>query len=334
MPNMQVTAAKGPLSKALGWFALGLGAAELFAPKRLAKFLGISTGPWTSSLIRTCGVREAATGLGILSSSNPSFWLGARVAGDAMDAGLLGRTAGKKRWFGLFREGERNWKLSGALLAVGGVAVLDAIAFGRSRKQVKEQAKPWRAAKVTAAITIDRSASDLYAFWRDVENLPRFATYLESVTTTDKIRSHWRAKMPHGPALAWDATIVEDRPDQRITWKMEPGKLASVFESGEVRFDPAPGGRGTEVHLTLWGGRMGSKVLGRWLRKLPERFWAAQLLRFKELMELGEITVSDASAFTKPHPARPVKEELTSAPLASSAAPVPGPTVAEEGRPS
>ncbi len=268
MPKDEKGTARHPLASGLGWFALGLGAVELVAPRRLSR------------------------------------WLAPRP------------------------------RLTIALLTVGAVSVLDAIAFGVGRKARRGRAQPKARQAITAAITIDRSAAEIYAFCRDVENLPRFVTHLESVTTTDQIRSHWRAKVPHGPSLEWDAVIVEDRPEQRILWKVQGSKLGRIVESGELRLEPAPGGQGTEVHLTLWTEQVPS--LMRWLRKLPERFWSAQLHRLKQLLELGELTVSDASPFAGPHPARPAEEELTSAPLASSAAPTPGPTVAEveERRPS
>lgn len=333
MAKNESTAAKHPLTRGLGWFALGLGAAELAAPTRLASLLGLRPSSWTSAIIRACGAREVLSGIGILSGSRSSFWLQARLAGDVADAGLLWTALSKRAtWYSSLTGRWRRPRLTSALLAVGGVSLLDAAAFGLSKRERLHNGSAKSQAAVTAAITIDRSPADVYAFWRDVENLPRFVTYLESVTSQDRIRSRWRARFPHGPALEWDGAIIEDRPDQRIVWKMQASKLGMVLDSGEVRFEPAPTG-GTEVHLSLWGGSAPGAI-GRWVRKLPERFCSAQLHRLKQLLELGEITVSDTSPFAGPHPAQPAKDELTSAPLASSAAPMPGPAIVDEGRPS
>jgi uncharacterized membrane protein len=335
MSKNENTPAKHPLTRGLGWFALGLGAAELVAPNKLAKLLGLRPGVWTSGIIRACGAREALSGVGILAGSQSSFWLGARLAGDVADAGLLWSALAAqpaRSWYAALTGRRRRPRVASALLAVGGVSLLDAVAFGLGRRDRRPGRGARAQAAVTAAITIDRTPADVYAFWRDLENLPRFVTYLESVSSSDRIRSHWRAKLPHGPALEWDGAIIEDRPDQRIVWKMQSSKVGMLIDSGEVRFEPAPGG-GTEVHLRLWGGAVPGAI-GRWLRKLPERFCSAQLHRLKQLLELGEITVSDASPFPGPHPARPAKEALTSAPLASSAAPTPGPMVVDERRPS
>lgn len=332
MANRDTATMRHPLGSAMGWLGLGLGATQLWAPRQVADWLGLRKGQWLTRFIRACGAREAALGLGILSGRQPRRFLRARIPGDLISAALLGSALVKRRGYSLFTSKRRDWRLAGAVLGVAGFALLDVMALKLSRRSQRGKgALP----KVAVAVTVDRSAADLYAFWRDVENLPRFISFLEAVTTTDKIRSHWRAKVPHGPTLEWDAAITEDRPDQKITWKMQSAHMAKMIESAEVRFEPAPGGRGTEVHLTLQAGPWDpARYLGHWLQRLPEHFWSAQLQRFKQLLELGEITVSDASPFVGPHPARPEKEELTSAPLASSAAPVPGPVVAEEGRPS
>ena len=296
-------------SLALGWFAVGLGAAQLIAPRHLARLIGIRPTRWSSWLLRWFGAREALTGAGILTTGSSSLWLGARVVGDAADLALLTRAMATPRSRALFRKPlYRRGRLAAALAAVLGVSALDVWAFRRSRRS---QTQEGRAAspKLAAAITVDRTPSDVYAFWRDVENLPLFMSHLQSVTSSDRIRSHWRAKVPSAASvkliermIEWDATIVEDHPEQRIVWKTD--SLRGIG-SGEVCFEPAPGG-GTEVHLTIEGSTLGSpKVVARWLRKIPQQFLANQLRRLKQVMELGEISQSDASVHPGPYPARP-----------------------------
>ncbi|WP_406696340.1 SRPBCC family protein [Singulisphaera sp. Ch08] len=102
---------------------------------------------------------------------------------------------------------------------------------------------------VTGSITINRPAEELYRFWRNFENLPRIMTHLESVQVTGDRRSHWKAKAPVGSTVEWDAEITEDRPNELIAWRSLEG--ADVENSGAVRFVPAPGGRGTEVHVEM-----------------------------------------------------------------------------------
>jgi hypothetical protein len=80
-------AASRSAARGLGWFSIGLGLAELIAPHLLARFLGLQG---REGVLRACGARELATGIGILNSSNPAPWVWGRVAGDALDIASLG----------------------------------------------------------------------------------------------------------------------------------------------------------------------------------------------------------------------------------------------------
>jgi hypothetical protein len=88
----------GPMrspARALGWFSIGLGLAELAMPRTLARAAGMPNVP---ALTRFHGLREIGTGIGILTSKDPSPWLWGRVAGDALDVATVGAglvTAGR-----------------------------------------------------------------------------------------------------------------------------------------------------------------------------------------------------------------------------------------------
>jgi hypothetical protein len=80
----------GPMrspARALGWFSIGLGLAELVMPRRIARVAGMPNLP---TLTRAYGLREIGTGIGILTSKDPSPWLWGRVAGDALDVATVG----------------------------------------------------------------------------------------------------------------------------------------------------------------------------------------------------------------------------------------------------
>jgi uncharacterized membrane protein len=143
--------------------------------------------------------------------------------------------------------------------------------------------------KVATSVTIDRGAQELYDFWRNFENLPQFMKHLESVRVQDAKRSHWVAKAPAGTTVEWDAEITEDRPGEQISWRSLPN--ADVSSTGSVRFVPA-GDRGTEVHVVLEysppGGSFGAAV-AKVFGEEPEQQVSGDLLRFKNLMEAGEI---------------------------------------------
>jgi hypothetical protein len=109
-------------ARALGWLSMALGAAQLLAPRRVARAAGV---PDHTLAMRTCGVREIATGVALLNSERPTTWLWARVAGDVLDAALLART---------MRADGSSGAARAALFAVGALALADlALAHRLSR---------------------------------------------------------------------------------------------------------------------------------------------------------------------------------------------------------
>ncbi len=148
------------------------------------------------------------------------------------------------------------------------------------------------------AVTIHRSADELYGYWRDLSRLPEIMSHLESVTELDAVRSHWVARAPAGMKVEWDAEIVKDEPHSLIAWHST--KNAQIAHTGSVKFLPAPGGRGTEVHVFLRymppAGSVGVAV-ARLFGEEPTQQLLSDLLRFKQKMEAGEVpTVQNQSA--------------------------------------
>lgn len=150
---------------------------------------------------------------------------------------------------------------------------------------------------VKKAITINRPPDELYQFWHNFENLPRFMEHLKSVQVTGEKRSHWTAKGPVGTTVEWDAEVVDDQPGALIAWRSLDG--ATVDNAGTVRFAAAPGGRGTEVRVELRydppGGALGATV-AKLFGEDPTEQIPDDLRHFKQVMETGEITRSDPPA--------------------------------------
>ncbi len=144
--------------------------------------------------------------------------------------------------------------------------------------------------EVVRTVTVNVPRAAVYAFWRDFENLPRFMKHLESVTVLDSRRSHWIAKAPAGTSVEWNAEITSDEPDSRIAWR-SVGE-SDVDNSGSVRFGDAPGGRGTEVQVSLAydapAGAFG-KLIAKMFGEEPEQQIREDMSRFKCLIESGEL---------------------------------------------
>lgn len=149
---------------------------------------------------------------------------------------------------------------------------------------------------IEQAFLINRSPEDLFAFWRDFKNLPRIMTHLERVDVIDDRRSHWVARFPNfgGKQLEWDAEITSEEPNAMIGWRSL--ESADVQNSGAVRFAPAMGDRGTEVHVFM-DYIPPAGTLGNWIAKLfgenPSRVIREDLRNFKRIMEMGEILTTN-----------------------------------------
>ena len=268
------------LARGLGWFSLGLGLTQIAAPRGVARMIGLRGNDEDRKAMLAIGMRELASGIGILMRDHPTPAVWSRVGGDVMDLALLGRALNSPR-------SDRN-RVAAATVAVAGVEV------------------PARAIEVRQQITVRRSPEEVYRFWRDFQNLPRFMDLLESVRIIDDRRSRWVARAPAGASVEWDAEIVEDRPNERIAWRSLPE--GDVPNEGVVYFATAPADQGTEVHVELHyqppGGRLGA-VAARLFGEEPGQQVKGDLRRLKQVLEVGEVLHSDASIHRGMHPAQP-----------------------------
>ncbi len=146
-----------------------------------------------------------------------------------------------------------------------------------------------RGIKVEKSVTVNRPAAELYRYWRNFENLPRFMDHLESVRNTSEKRSHWVAKAPAGTTVEWDAEVINEKENELIAWRSLEN--ADVDNAGSVRFQEAPGGRGTEVRVSLEydppGGVIGAAI-AKLFGEAPDQQIQEDLRRFKQVMEAGE----------------------------------------------
>jgi uncharacterized membrane protein len=281
-------------SNALGWLSIGLGMAQLLAPRKFAQLIGADPDEDAVCLaLRMVGGRELVSGVGLLSQARPASWAWMRVAGDVLDLALVGRA--------LQSRGARRDRLLFAGAGVLGVACVDTYTALRLQREGGDVGAEGIA--VREAITIARTPEDVYAFFRDFENLPRWLSHLQSVRV-DGMCSHWRAQGPLGSTIDWDAEIVEDRPGQGITWRSLPN--ADIPNQGRVQFRRL--GEHTELEVELRYdppvGKVG-EAFARLFGVAPGQQISADLRRLKQVLETGEVLHSDASIHRGRHPARP-----------------------------
>lgn len=269
------------VAQGLGWFSIGLGLAEIFAPRAVSRIVGANNH---SNLVRFYGMREVLAGVGILTQPNPAPWLWGRVAGDVLDLSTLGKTL----------NGPENNRALAALgiASVGVVTALDYLCAKELSEQHAQHGNP--AMHAEANMMINRSPEECYNVWRNFENLPHFMQYLQSVRLTGGRQSHWVGNVPGGATIEWDAEMTEDRPNERIGWRSLPG--SQVTNSGTVDFEKAPGGRGTIVRVQMDYNAPGASVaslLAKMIGKEPEQLVNKDLRRFKQYIETGSVITTD-----------------------------------------
>jgi uncharacterized membrane protein len=141
--------------------------------------------------------------------------------------------------------------------------------------------------KIQQTVTVDKPQQEVYRYWRNLENLPRFMPHLQSVTAEGD-HSHWVAKAPL--EVEWDAEIIAERENEMIAWRSLSG--SKLDNAGTVRFRPAPDGYGTEVAVSLQYSPIGGGSVGGAVAKLLKQVTAQQIhqdmRRFKEVLETGE----------------------------------------------
>jgi uncharacterized membrane protein len=289
------------LAHGLGWLSIGLGLAQITAPRGVARMIGVDDDEANRNTMLAIGMRELASGVGILTRDRPVGPVWTRVGGDVMDLVLLGRA--------LRSDHTRRNRVAAATAAVVGLTVLDALTRQRLAREsgTRPVARRPRGIQIRKAITIDRPRDEVYRFWRNFENLPRFMQHLERVRVLDARRSRWTARAPAGASVEWTAELIDDQPNELIVWRSVDE--ATIPNTGSVSFTPASHG-GTAVLVELryqpTGGRLAA-VVAKLFGDEPDIQVGSDLRRLKQVLELGEVVHSDATVLGKQRPARPAR---------------------------
>jgi len=170
--------------------------------------------------------------------------------------------------------------------------------------------------ELTATTTVRRPPEEVYDFWSGFDRFPTFMAHVDEVQKTGPRTSHWKVSAPFDREVEWDAETTAEEPGSRLAWSSTEG--ADVANSGEVRFVPAPGDQGTEVHVTLSydapGGELG-KLMAKYFGEDPSQHLDDDLRRFKQVIETGEVVRSEGAPWGKrarqefpQHAAQPLSE--------------------------
>lgn len=191
-----------------------------------------------------------------------------------------------------------------ALAGIGlaAIPVAAGIVAARRRRPVEHDSAPGHTARrnfgdykvVGRSVTIARPRAELFAFWRDFQNLPRFMANLETIEPgAEPGHNTWHIRAPAGKVYAVDTRIAREVDGALIAWRST--ETSEIDTEGRVTFEDAPGERGTRVSLIIAykpkGGAVG-QAIATLARRSPELQARHDLKRFKMLMETGEIATS------------------------------------------
>ncbi len=236
---------KDSLTLFLGWFSLGLGTAQVLAPRRMCRLIGARGERVGATVMRLMGMRELAQGVGILTQPRPTGWLWSRVAGDGVDLSLLGLTAA--------RENGRRGRTLFAMANVAAVTVPDVF---ESLELSRKRGEPRQGQLIRKAVTIKRPRADVEGAWADASDLR------ERVDRAGAVVTFAAAPAERGTELAVE--FVHDPPagdlgsaalklagkDLATELSDDLRRLKQLLETGEiVRSDSTPSGHLLAGHM-------------------------------------------------------------------------------------
>ncbi|WP_109698094.1 SRPBCC family protein [Chitinophaga deserti] len=149
----------------------------------------------------------------------------------------------------------------------------------------EQRPKHARAVNIRTSLIVDRPRSEVFAYWRQLGNLPLFMAHLHDVEVLDAKHSHWTIKLAGNMTLEWDAEITEDKPGEELSWRSLEG--AEIANAGKVRFRDTENG-GTEL-LVTFSYRPPAGFMGATLARLMNPAFAQlvrhDIKRFKQHLE-------------------------------------------------
>lgn len=136
---------------------------------------------------------------------------------------------------------------------------------------------------VRASVIVSRPPSEVYAFWRKLENIPLFMKHIEHVDELDAHTSAWKMKMPLDMGdLRWEAKILKDEKDSEISWHSAPG--APIENTGKINFSETPG-NATRVNMMISYRAPVGAAIGRLLTPAFREKIESDLHHFKHYIE-------------------------------------------------
>lgn len=261
------------LALGIGCYSIAVAVLELLSPKTVNQTVGLNDDTKHRNLVRIRGLRELISGVGIVAAQKPAAFLWSRVAGDLLDFVLVGKS--------LTSSHNQRQKLMIATAVFSGVALIDVLGSLSQHKSGSHKLRLKRSIKVNG------TPRELYSLWRHPETLSTIMEQFAEFEYIDEQSSHWKIPGEIGPALEWEAQIVEAREGEYLRWESLPG--TTLPTKGWVSFRSVGKQSGkTEVSLCMDfeppAGVLGEAALTL-VQGIPNGLVQIMLTRFKQLAE-------------------------------------------------
>lgn len=155
-------------------------------------------------------------------------------------------------------------------------------------RNTSEGARPFSFSK---SIIINQNRTDVYNYWRNLENFPNIMTHIHKVQKINDMQYHWEARFSD-KKVKWNAQITDEIPDRKISWQSL--ESADISHSGAVEFFDVPGNKGTELKVTinyLPSETEAGKLIAGFLNPLFKKVVKSDLNEFRRKVESGQISV-------------------------------------------
>jgi uncharacterized membrane protein len=144
---------------------------------------------------------------------------------------------------------------------------------------------------VQKVIKVSAPVDEVFSFWTDYQNFPRFMANVREVQPVSDGRSRWVVAGPAGVPVHWTAQVTRIVPRELIEWRATGD--SEIRHEGSVRFERVANGNGhgaTRVTVRLSylppAGAFGHAVAALFGAD-PKSEMDADLLRMKTMIETG-----------------------------------------------
>jgi uncharacterized membrane protein len=151
---------------------------------------------------------------------------------------------------------------------------------------------------IEARVTIQRAVEDVFRFYRDFRNLPRFLGDVMAVEPIGPATSQWTIQGPLGLRTNWTINVTEERANELISYETVASMGLRTY--WEIHFAQGSAADQTEVREVMKPplGILGRAALAL-IGKFPAEEVSSNLHRLKELMETGRVTDTSYSVLGK-----------------------------------